>query len=59
MFCPRESHSVPEVCVYVRGKGEMEIKGGFIEKVAYERGHEWTWIGTDGRDRRTCFAHTI
>lgn len=38
MFCPRESYSVPEVCACVYGKGEMEIKCGFTEKVACEWG---------------------
>ena len=45
---------------YVSGvRGAVEVRDGFMEKVTYECGHGWTWMGGGGRDQWTCFAHKV
>lgn len=37
--------------MYMSGvRVEVEVRDGFMEKVTYEFGHGWTWMGGGGRD---------
>lgn len=58
-LCPRGSDNIPEVCVCEWNERRMKVRDGFMEKVAHERGHGWTWMGRDGRDRCICFTYKI
>ena len=49
--CTQEDLTIYWKYMYMSGvRVEVEMRDGFMEKVTYEFGHGWTWMGGGGRD---------